>query len=193
MRDDGATPPGWYGRFVGRLLTVLPGPARRRLVRHREVLKFLVVGGTCFLITVAVNYALKLTVLHEKPITALTIATMAATVVSYFLNREWSFKTRGGRRRHHEAALFFGISAVGIVVNDIPMWIARYVLDLRVPDVSRLSQEVSDFVAGILLGTLLAMAFRLWAFRRWVFPQADARPRRSLVVFPPEPDESRAA
>jgi len=89
--------------------------------------------------------------------------------------------------------LFFGISAVGIVVNDIPMWIARYVLDLRVPDVSRLSQEISDFVAGIVLGTLLAMLFRLWAFRRWVFPQADARPRRPLVVLPPDADESRVA
>ncbi|UQU66595.1 GtrA family protein [Couchioplanes caeruleus] len=190
---DGTAAAGRYGRIVGRLLAVLPGPARRYLVRHREVLKFLVVGGTCFVITVVVNYALKLTVLHEKPIAALTIATMVATGVSYVLNREWSFKTRGGRQRHHEAILFFGISAVGIVVNDIPMWIARYALDLRVPDVSRLSQEVSDFVAGIILGTLLAMAFRLWAFRRWVFPHADARPGRTLVPFPADPDESRAA
>jgi hypothetical protein len=38
-------------------------------------------------------------------------------------------------------------------------------------------QEVSDFFAGMILGTLLAMVFRLWAFKKWVFPQAGARPR----------------
>jgi hypothetical protein len=38
-------------------------------------------------------------------------------------------------------------------------------------------QEVADFTSGIIIGTLLAMVFRLWAFKKWVFPQADARPR----------------
>ena len=146
--------------------------------RHHEAAKFLLVGGVCFVATAIVNYALKLTVLHEKPVTALAIATILATILSYVLNREWSFSTRGGRERHHEAALFFSVSAVGIVLNLVPLWISRYVLLLRVPDVSRPVQEVADFVAGMLLGTLIAMVFRLWAFKRFVFPHAQARPPR---------------
>ncbi|WP_067503974.1 GtrA family protein [Actinoplanes sp. TFC3] len=42
----------------------------------------------------AVNYALKLTALHEKPVTALVFATVVSTILSYVLNREWSFRHR---------------------------------------------------------------------------------------------------
>lgn len=149
----------------------------RLLRQHHEAAKFLVVGGTCFVATTVVNYALKLTVLHAKPVTALGIATVLSTVLSYVLNREWSFRTRGGRERHHEAALFFAVSAVGIVLTVLPLGVSRYVLLLRVPEVSRPVQEIADFVSGIVIGTAVAMVFRLWAFKRFVFPHAEARPR----------------
>jgi putative flippase GtrA len=148
--------------------------------RHHEAAKFLLVGGVCFVATTVVNYALKLTVLHEKPVTALVFATVLATILSYILNREWSFRARGGRERHHEAALFFAVSAVGIALNVLPLWVSRYVLDLRIPDVSRPVQEIADFISGIILGTLIAMVFRLWAFKRFVFPHPEGRrPRRT--------------
>ena len=161
---------GRPAQIVRAVLSLLPAPVRERVLKHRETLKFLVVGGTCFLATVAINYGLKLTVLTGKPVTALTVATMAATVLSYVLNREWAFRTRGGRERRHEAALFFAVNAVAVGVNDIPLLIARYVFDLRAPHVSGLVQEISDFGFGIVAGTLVAMAFRLWAYRKWVFP-----------------------
>ena len=146
--------------------------------KHHELAKFLLVGGVCFVATTAVNYALKLTVLQDKPVTALAIATILSTVLSYVLNREWSFRSRGGRERHHEAALYFGVSAIGVALNSVPLAVSRYVLHLRVPDVSLPAQEIADFVSGIILGTLIAMVFRLWAFKRFVFPHAGAGPRR---------------
>lgn len=161
---------GRPAQIVRAGLGLLPGPVRRRVLHHRGTLKFLLVGGTCFVVTVAIDYPLKLTVLASKPVTALTLATIMATVLSYVLNREWAFRTRGGRERRHEAALFFAVNAVAVGINEIPLLIARYVFDLRVPDVSRLVQEISDFGSGIVVGTLLAMAFRLWAYRKWVFP-----------------------
>lgn len=170
-------------RVTDHLLSRLPRPVRSLVVRRRETVKFLLVGGFCYVLTAAVNYGLKLTLLAAKPVTALTIATVIASVVSYILNREWSFRTRGGRRRHHEAALFFLISAVAVGVNDIPLLFARYVLDLHVPHVSRFVQETSDFLAGMIVGTLLAMVFRLWAFRRWVFPHENVRAERAGVAY----------
>jgi putative flippase GtrA len=158
-----------------RVLSVLPGPIRTRALKHREVLKFLLVGGTSFLVTTALNYTLKFTVLKAKPVTALVVATIVATIVSYILNREWSFSTRGGRERHHEAALFFLISGIGVGLNSLPYVISRYVLHLAVPQVSLLVQEVADFVSGMIIGTLVAMVFRFWAFRRWVFPVEGQR------------------
>jgi len=158
---------------------LLPASVRAPLLRRREVLKFLIVGGTCFLVAFVVNYALKLTVLTDKPVTALMFATVVSTVLSYILNREWAFRTRGGLERRHEAALFFGINAVAMLITAMPLWIARYVFELRVPEVSRLVQEVSDFAFGIVIGTLLAMTFRLWAYRKWVFPRQNVRLVRS--------------
>jgi putative flippase GtrA len=172
-----------------RLLAVLPERLRAELLRRREVVKFLVVGGCCFLLTAAVNYALRLTILGNKPITALTLATVVGAIASYFMNRGWSFRTRGGRRRHHEAFLFFLVSALAVGVTDIPLAISRYVLHLHTPQVSRAGQEIADFLSGIILGTLVGMVFRLWAFRRFVFPHANARParRRFELVTPQSP------
>jgi putative flippase GtrA len=163
--------------LIETALNRVPDPLHSWLIKHRELLKFAVVGGICFVVTVLVNYTLKLTILNTKPVTALAIAVVIATIVSYVLNREWAFRTRGGRERHHEAALFFLISGIGVGLNSLPLYVSRYLLDLEVPQVSLLVQEVSDFFAGMILGTLLAMVFRLWAFKKWVFPQAGARPR----------------
>jgi putative flippase GtrA len=147
------------------------------LLKHREMLKFAIVGGTTFLIDNGLWFLLKLTVLSSKPITAKAIAIIIATIVSYVLNREWSFRTRGGRERHHEAALFFLISTGGVAINLIPPYLSRYWLLFEVPHVERWVQELADFVSGSVIGMLLAMFFRFWAFRRWVFPDANARPR----------------
>jgi putative flippase GtrA len=163
--------------IVESLLTQVPEPLRSVLIKHRELLKFAIVGGTTFLVDNGLWFLLKLTMLSSKPITAKAIAVIIATIFSYVLNREWSFRTRGGRERHHEAALFFLISGGGMVINLIPPYLSRYWLDFEVPHVERWAQEVADFVSGSVIGMLLAMFFRFWAFRRWVFPEANARPR----------------
>ncbi|GAA2963995.1 GtrA family protein [Actinokineospora diospyrosa] len=168
--------------FVDTLLTRLPKPVRSLLIKHRELLKFAVVGGVCFIVTNAINYALKLTVLNRNPVTALIVAVIIATIVSYILNREWSFRHRGGRERPHEAALFFLISGIGVGLNALPLWVSRYLFDLAVPHVSLLTQEIADFGFGIILGTLVAMVFRWWAFKKWVFPEAEARVRPLRTV-----------
>ncbi|MEV1202289.1 GtrA family protein [Microbispora rosea] len=162
-------------------------------LKHRELLKFAVVGGTSFLVDNTVFYGLKLTILEPKPVTAKVIAVLVATIASYVLSREWSFRTRGGRERHHEAALFFLVSGVGLVLSSVPLWISRYVFLLETPDVSLITQEIADFVSAQVIGTLIAAAFRFWAFRRWVFPHEEARPGRirlAQVSTPKSKDEA---
>jgi putative flippase GtrA len=91
------------------------------------------------------------------------------------MNREWSFRDRGGRERHHEALLFFAFSGVGVLLSMAPLWVSSYILDLRVPMVSLTAENIADFISAYLIGNLLQMAFRFWAFRRWVFPDESAR------------------
>ncbi|GAA1967671.1 GtrA family protein [Kitasatospora viridis] len=149
-----------------KALAKVPGPLRPILVQHRSLVKFLVVGGTCFVLTMIINYALKYTVCQNKPVVALTIGTAAATVVSYLWNRAWSFRSEGS---HKEAIPFIVVSAIAVGVNDLPLMVSRYVFNLREPSVTHFTQEVADFVSGMILGTLVAMAFRYWAMKKWVF------------------------
>ncbi|MFG1646144.1 GtrA family protein [Amycolatopsis sp. NPDC049252] len=161
---------------------------RELLKKHRELLRFAVVGGISFVITMSVNYGLKFTVLRTHPVTALMIGVLVATIFSYVANREWSFRTRGGRERHHEAALFFLISGIALGLNALPQWFSRYVLHLQAPQLSPLGVEVADFVSGIIIGTLLGTVFRWWAFKKWVFPDEDARSLAEAVEAVDDPD-----
>ncbi len=144
------------------------------------MIRFALVGGTTFLIDNGVWYLLKLTVLTDKVVTAKVIGVLVAIIASYVLSREWSFHTRGGRERHHEAALFFLVSGVGVAINIAPLWLSRHLFGLQSPVVSVMTEEIADFVSGSIIGMLLATGFKFWAMRRWVFPDAGARPDRRV-------------
>ncbi|GAA2544132.1 GtrA family protein [Mycolicibacterium diernhoferi] len=161
--------------FADATIARLPRVIRPYAERHHELIKFAIVGGTTFIIDSAIFYTLKLTVLEPKPVTAKIIAGVVAVIASYILNREWSFRDRGGRERHHEALLFFGVSGVGVLLSMAPLYFSSYVLQLRVPDVSLTVENVADFISAYIIGNLLQMAFRFWAFRRWVFPDEFGR------------------
>ncbi|HEX5254853.1 MAG TPA: GtrA family protein [Mycobacterium sp.] len=167
--------------FAEATITRLPRVMQPYLLRHHELIKFAIVGGTTFVIDSAIFYTLKLTILEPKPVTAKVIAGIVAVIASYVLNREWSFRNRGGRERHHEALLFFAFSGVGVLLSMAPLWFSSYVLQLREPMVSLAVENVADFISAYIIGNLLQMAFRFWAFRRWVFPDQVARdPEKAL-------------
>jgi putative flippase GtrA len=161
--------------FTDTVLARIPQPYRDTAFRHRELVKFTMVGGTTWVIDTILFLALKSSLLAAKPVTAKVIAVVIATITSYVLNREWSFRTRGGRGRRQEVMLFFVISGIAVAVYSAPLYISRYVLELQVPYVSLFTQNVADFLAAQVIGVLLGMAFRWWGFRRFVFPQQDVR------------------
>jgi putative flippase GtrA len=161
--------------FADATISRLPQPFRPYAERHHELIKFVIVGATTFIIDSALFYTLKLTILEPKPVTAKVIAGIVAVIASYILNREWSFRDRGGRERHHEALLFFAFSGVGVLLSMAPLWISSYIFQLRVPTVSLTVENIADFISAYVVGNLLQMAFRFWAFRRWVFPDEFGR------------------
>src|ERR1700757_1393198 len=161
--------------FTDATIAHLPRVIRPLAERHHELIKFAIVGATTFIIDSALFYTLKLTVLEPKPVTAEIISGIVAVIASYILNRERSFRDRGGRERHHEALLFFALSGVGVLLSMAPLWVSSYVFGLRVPNVSLTVENIADFISAYIIGNLLQMAFRFWAFRRWVFPDEVGR------------------
>ncbi|WP_329519645.1 GtrA family protein [Spirillospora sp. NBC_01491] len=152
----------------------VPEQVRPILIKNRVLVKFGLTGGLCYVVTVAINFALKLTVMEHKPVTALLVATAVATLLSYALQRGWAFRVKAKRRSPAEFPLFVLINGISTGINAVPLYVARYFFDLKYPVVGRGVQEVSDFVSGMILGTALAMLFRYWAYRRFVFNEAKA-------------------
>ena len=132
--------------------------------------------------------SLSLTILEQKPVVAKIISGIMATILSYILNREWSFKNRGGRERHHEALLFFTISAVGVVLAAAPLWIANNVFEFREAQQSLTTRIVVDFALNYIIGNLLQLVFRFWALRRFAFPDENARLIDPLAISDPDND-----
>jgi putative flippase GtrA len=139
--------------------------------KYRELAKFLVVGGTAWIVDTGLFTLFSHTILIDKVIRAKAISILISTVLSYVLNREWSFRTRGGRERHHEALLFFLVNGLALGLNLIPLGISHYLLDFNIAHHSRLTVTVADFISANVIGTGVGMVFRYWAYRRFVFPE----------------------
>lgn len=93
---------------------------------------------------------------------------------------------RPGRpRAPYEALLFFGFSGVSVLLTMAPLWVSSYVLQPRAPDVSLTVENIADFISAYILGNLLQMAFRFWAFRSRRSLTADSRrPSRTRTSQP---------
>ncbi|WP_051267130.1 GtrA family protein [Nakamurella lactea] len=150
--------------IIDRVREVLP-------LKYRELAKFLVVGGTAWIVDTGLFTIMTHTILVDKPITAKIISILVSTVLSYVLNREWSFSTRGGRERHHEAMLFFLVNGLALGLNLIPLAMSRYWFGFNLAHHTQFVVSVADFISANIIGTLVGMAFRYWAYRRWVFPE----------------------
>lgn len=163
------------GRPYTRPVSLIDVVRRHLPEKYRELAKFLVVGGTAWIVDTGIFTVLSHTVLEQKVITAKVISILISTMLSYVLNREWSFSARGGREPHHEAMLFFLVNGIALLLNLIPLGLSRYVFGFDVEHYSRFTVSLTDFISANVVGTLIGMAFRFWAYRRFVFPEELAR------------------
>jgi len=136
-----------------------------RLLIH-EGAKFLVVGGIGLVVTNAVYGLLR----HFAvgPITATTIATIVATVVTYVGNRYWSFRHRERAGVAREGVVFLVLNGVGLLIQDAVVGFNYYILGLG-------HERIAQFIA-LNAGIAIATVFRFWSYRKWVWaaPAEDA-------------------
>ena len=132
--------------------------ARFELLFH-EVAKFGVVGAIGFVVQLGVQNAL-----HSGagvgPLTALVIAYVIATIVTFVGNRHWAFKHRKGKGLGQEGVLFILLNVVGIFIQVGIVAFVHYGLHMT----DNLSYNVATIV-GIGIGTM----FRLFTYRKFVF------------------------
>ncbi|MFP5281865.1 MAG: GtrA family protein [Actinomycetes bacterium] len=107
-------------------------------------------------------------VLHAKPVTALVLASGAATVITYLGNRYWTYRHRERGHPARELPIFLVLNAIAIGIGAACLAFSTYVLGLSSP----LADNLSGNVLGLGLGTL----FRFWSYRRFVFTGSTRAP-----------------
>jgi putative flippase GtrA len=102
-------------------------------------------------------------------ISAVAIATVGATGVTFVGSRYWTYRDRERTALGRETALFFGVNGVGVAISTVPVMLT-YPLHLN----DGVSYNVA-FGAGVVAGTL----FRYWAYRTWVW-RAESGPAAAV-------------
>ncbi|MFD6155665.1 GtrA family protein [Nocardia sp. NPDC060256] len=151
--------------------TVPPGDAsivRKVRTALRQGSAFLVVGAIGFLVDAGTYNLLVFWggegVLYHYPLPAKIIAILVATVVTYFGNKWWTFAHKKTDNPGREYLLYavFNVVAIGLQLGCLGF--SRYVLDLSSP--------LSDNISGTLIGQIVAVIFRYWAYDKFVFTGA---------------------
>ncbi|MGW4768738.1 GtrA family protein [Nocardia sp. NPDC004278] len=126
---------------------------------------FLVVGAIGFLVDAGTYNLLVFWggegVLYHAPLPAKIIAIAVATVVTYFGNKWWTFGHKKSDNPGREYLLYavFNVVAIGLQLGCLGF--SRYVLELSSP--------LSDNISGTLIGQIVAVVFRYWAYDKFVF------------------------
>ena len=126
-----------------------------------EVLKFGTVGGAAFVVNSVTVWVLMMTIMSESHTKAKVVASVAATIFSWLMNRLWTFRDSRSENWKREAIEFGLVNLLGILVEAGCVAFSTYVLNLRTPEAS--------FISGTIIGTILGTILRYFLYRFWVF------------------------
>jgi putative flippase GtrA len=133
--------------------------------RHRslatELFRFLAVGG----INTIIDFAVLNLLLSIGPLKAKIVAAVVATTASYVLNRQWTFQRSDRKSMRREYTLFFALNGVGLLIQASVLAVAKYGLGFSETN----SDDRLAFNIASAVGIGIAMVFRFWAYRTFVF------------------------
>ncbi|GAB3192618.1 GtrA family protein [Nesterenkonia suensis] len=131
------------------------------LVLWRELAKFGVVGGVAFVIDSAIFLWLLRGPMDDSQLKAKVVAGVVATLFSWVANRYWTFRHSRTRGKMRELVLFLLMNAIGLGIQTGCVGVSKYLLGL--------DSVTQVFIAGNIIGLVLATAFRFVAYKFWVF------------------------
>ena len=150
-------------------------PSLLRPLLTREVLTFLAVGGTGYVVDVTAFNVLRAAgpLATMDPSVARTLAVVAAMTVTYVGNRAFTWSGSANRRREVGLFVLFNVIAFGFSV--VALVVSHDLLGFT----SRLADNISANVIGLALGT----AFRFVTYKAFVFaPAPTDEPGRGTRV-----------
>jgi dolichol-phosphate mannosyltransferase len=145
--------------------------------RAREMVSFGAVGVANLLVDVGLFNVLLLGVRHDAALAKL-VSTTVATIVSYFMNRHWTWRDRAHTGLHRELPLFVLLSAVGLGLAEACLWFSHDLLGYTSP--------LADNISANGVGLALGMVWRFLSFKKWVFTAPLVPAEEQVAPYPRE-------
>lgn len=99
---------------------------------------------------------------YDEPFVAKISATTIAVIFTYVLNSRWTFRKRDGRPEGITRVLrYAGVNVVGLSITILALFVSRNILGF--------DSLLADNISANVVGVGLAMIFRFFANRKWVF------------------------
>ena len=99
---------------------------------------------------------------YDEPFLAKIAATTIAVLFTYLLNSRWTFKKRDGRPEGLSLVLrYAAVNVVGLTITILALFVSRNILGF--------DSLLADNISANVVGVGLAMIFRFFANRKWVF------------------------
>ncbi|RCK68102.1 GtrA family protein [Desertihabitans brevis] len=140
---------------------------RRWRALATEVWRFGVIGGLTYVVDTGLSNLLVYglgpvpALLPDAPLVAKSIAFLVAMVLAWAGNRWWTYGHRETGSSLRSVGLYLLVNLASMVIVLIPAGVSWYLLGLQDPVSFNISTNVIGFVLGLL--------FRFWAYRTWVF------------------------
>jgi putative flippase GtrA len=99
--------------------------------------------------------------LNGWPVTSWFLANCVGMVISYFGSRHYAFRNRRPAGPAGGALRYAAVNVASFVIPMACLWVSRNVLGW--------DSALADNLSANVVGALLGMVFRFWAFRRFVF------------------------
>lgn len=146
----------------------MPARPRRRALdpRYAEVARFLLTGGAAYAVDLAVFNVLILGA-GTGSLTAKVVSSVFAIAVAFAGSRWFTWRDRRSDRPVREYLLFVVFSVLAAGIQYLCLVVTHVGLGWTSP--------LADNLSANVVGMALAMAFRFWTFRTYVFPPVPVR------------------
>ena len=133
--------------------------------RMKEVIRFVITGGVCFLIEFAALVALRdgagLDTLIATP-----IAFLISVIVNYLMCVRWVFDG-AGKQGSAQRAGFLVTSAVGLGLNELLMLLFRAIFGEDTPVLTVFGFTVTMYMVNKVMATVIVMVWNYFT-KKWI-------------------------
>jgi putative flippase GtrA len=122
--------------------------------------------------------------MHDYPVATYFAANTVGMLISFYGSRQYAFKHRRATGPGGGLVNYAIVNFASFVIPMGCLWVTRNVFDW--------SSVIADNLAANVVGALLAMLFRFWAFRRFVFKRhaVEFHGEKGTLVFGSSAPES---